>query len=241
MSYYECVRCNYIVIRNSDMVKHLNRKLKCNRNMASYKYSDEEIITLSLTIKKKVNIETKNIIKKPITCNDCGKIFTRIDNLKTHQKNSCKKIIKNNIQNIDNETENIQYNIHNIINVENITNNNFIILNKINIKSFDEKWTVEHIDEHLKQCILLSTTKYSDLLEEILKNKENLNVIIDKESSGGLVYKNDNDLYVHMKLKEIIEQSMLKLNEQLNLFYSSISDTTKINLDIINNEKKISD
>ena len=26
-----------------------------------------------------------------------------------------------------------------------------------------------------------------------------------------------------------------------NLFYSSISDTTKINLDIINNEKKISD
>ena len=33
--------------------------------------------------------------------------------------------------------------------------------------------------------------KYNTELEEILKNEINLNVIIDKDSDSGLVYKND--------------------------------------------------
>ena len=91
------------------------------------------------------------------------------------------------------------------------------------IKSFDEKWTTEHIDKYIKQLILLSEHKYTNLLTEILKNKENLNVIIDKESKYGLVYKNNSELFVNMKTKEIIDKSMEKLYEQLNDFLESIN------------------
>jgi len=99
---------------------------------------------------------------------------------------------------------------------------------------------MEHIDKYISQVILLSENKYTNLLGEILKNKENLNVIIDKNSPYGLVYKNDNDMYVNMKVNEIIEQSMKKLYEQLNVFYTNFAtnDILKINKDIIEKEKR---
>ena len=48
---------------------------------------------------------------------------------------------------------------------------------------------------------------YTKLLEEILKNEINLNVIIEDETNSGLVYKNDDDKYVNMKIHDIIEKS----------------------------------
>ncbi len=56
---------------------------------------------------------------------------------------------------------------------------------------------------------------YTSLLREILKNEINLNVIIDKESNSGIVYKNNIDKYIQMKSKDIVENTMKKLNEQL--------------------------
>ena len=141
---------------------------------------------------------------------------------------------------IENHIES-QYNIANQHNIS--TTNNVIIVNSNNLCSFNEKWTIEHIDEYLRNNIFLSGTKYTDLLDEILKNKNNLNVIIEKDSNYGLVYKNEDELYVNMKVKEIIEKSMDKLYEQLNDLYLSIESENKmkINTKIIENEKKIMD
>lgn len=242
MSYYECKRCNYKVRRNSDMKRHLDRKIKCPKNIESYKLTDEEIYDLSMIINKDNKI--KNIIiKKDNICQYCSKVFSRLDNLKKHEKSSCKKniLLENNLNTKSNNILNIT-NIEHKTHIENQTNNIIIInSNNVDLKPFDNNWATEHIDSYLKQIILLSENKYTDLLDEILKNKSNLNVIIEKDSSYGLVYKNDNDMYVNMKVKEIVDKSIHKLYDQLNVFYSSLINNSlnkKINSNLIENEKK---
>lgn len=245
MSYYECFRCKYRSKRNSDMKRHLNRKVKCPKNIEAYNYSDEDLYNLSF-IAHNEDLSICNNLEEDVgkvLCNYCFKPFSRPDNVKRHQKNFCKKINYNNL----NKTGNIINNITNIDNhTNNQTNNNIIIINANNttLKPFDGDWTIEHIDSYLRQIILLSETKYTDLLDEILKNKENLNVIIEKDSNSGLVYKNEDELYVNMKVKEIIDLSMQKLYDQLNSLYSNVLSNQisyKINTNLIENEKKILD
>lgn len=252
MPYYECYKCKYITSKKNDMKKHLERKIKCPKTIECYSFTDEELFKLSMELNNN-NMPNSNNTN---VCKYCNKSFTRNDNLKRHENNICKKKNIHNIQNISN-TQNTHPNIqtthttqtinnidHQTI-IDNQTNqtNNIIIINS-SLKPFDEQWTTEHIDKYLRQIILFSETKYTDLLDEILKNKENLNVIIEKESNSGLVYKNDNELYVNMKVKQIIDISMQKLYEQLNSFYSNIIANQipyKINNDVIENEKKILD
>jgi hypothetical protein len=232
------------------MIRHLNRKIKCIKNMDAYKYLDDEIYELSLTLHRFIDSD------KEYKCENCNKFFTRQDNLKKHFRFTCKpikEVVKQNIIKIDKNTNisNISNitNISNISNISNITNqtnietnNNIIIINptSLSLKSFDEKWTTEHIDKYIKQLILLSEHKYTNLLTEILKNKENLNVIIDKDSKYGLVYKNNSELFVNMKTKEIIDKSMEKLYEQLTDFYNGIinNNILELNTNLIENEKK---
>ena len=244
MSYYKCLRCNYKTYRYNDMRKHLNRKIKCTQDIDSYKYDDNFINEQSLLLKYK---ENGDIEKKPtsddnkIKCNNCNINFTKKSNLSRHLKNCVIKVpVSTGPPYIENHIES-QYNIANQHNIS--TTNNVIIVNSNNLRSFNEKWTIEHIDEYLRNNIFLSGTKYTDLLDEILKDKNNLNVIIEKDSNYGLIYKNEEELYVNMKVKEIIEKSMEKLYDQLNDLYSSISNDNKmkINTNILENEKKIMD
>jgi hypothetical protein len=253
MSFYECYRCKYRSKRNSDMKRHLNRKIKCPKNIEAYNYSDEELMNMSIVshydelyinndiqIVKNINLE-EDLYKNK--CAYCSKTFSRSDNVKRHQKMFCKKIMINVYNKNNKNSSNI---INNITNIDNQTNNNIIIINTNNttLNPFDREWTIEHIDSYLRQIILLSETKYTDLLDEILKNKENLNVIIEKDSSSGLVYKNDNELYVNMKVKEIIDLSMHKIYDQLNFLYSTVLNNKisyKINTNLIENEKKMLD
>ena len=246
MSYYKCLRCNYKTYRYNDMKKHLNRKIKCTQDIDSYKYDDNFINEKSLLLKYNENgdIEKKTTgDDNKIKCNNCNINFTKKSNLLRHLK-KCVIEVPEQQQPSSNHIENhieTQYNIANQHNIS--TTNNVIIVNSNNLRSFNEKWTIEHIDEYLRNNIFLSGTKYTDLLDEILKDKNNLNVIIEKDSNYGLIYKNEEELYVNMKVKEIIEKSMEKLYEQLNDLYSSISNDNKmkINTKIIENEKKIMD
>jgi hypothetical protein len=228
------------------MKKHLNRKIKCTQDIDSYKYDDNFINEKSLLLKYNENgdIEKKTTgDDNKIKCNNCNMNFTKKSNLLRHLK-KCVIEVPEQQQPSSNHIENhieTQYNIANQHNIS--TTNNVIIVNSNNLRSFNEKWTIEHIDEYLRNNIFLSGTKYTDLLDEILKDKNNLNVIIEKDSNYGLIYKNEEELYVNMKVKEIIEKSMEKLYEQLNDLYSSISNDNKmkINTKIIENEKKIMD
>ena len=186
MSYYQCIRCNYIAKRNSDMKRHLERKIKCFRNINSFKINETEIYKQSLTLKKEPLLEntdsTSNSLEiqnttseNGVQCEYCNKLFSEKYNLRKHQKRSCKGLKKleldklNNIggnkQDINNINNNL--NIEKQVNISNQTTNsgNIIIINQNNLESFDDKWTTEHIDNYIRQMILLSDHKYTNLLE----------------------------------------------------------------------------
>jgi len=224
-----CSNCNKLFSRKDNLNTH---KKKCqfiviesNSNSNNTKKIDEgykEFNPCDLN-----NFKNNTTFQNSNCDNDLNSTFGIKSNLGQNSNTGTTTNIQNNVLNIENQT-----------NIENHTNN-IIILNPT-LQPFDNQWSMEHIDKYISQVILLSENKYTNLLGEILKNKENLNVIIDKNSPYGLVYKNDNDMYVNMKVNEIIEQSMKKLYEQLNVFYTNFAtnDILKINKDIIEKEKR---
>ena len=74
--------------------------------------------------------------------------------------------------------------------------------------------------------IMMSEYMYSQLLDSILQNENNNNVIIDTDKKSGMVYVNHNDKYISMKSKQIVEKSMEKLNEQLNIINKNNKEGT---------------
>ena len=233
---YICYRCFYMINKRSSFINHINRKKKCIKDKESYKYNDNEIEFL-------INSQIQYIDTCKNNCNICNKQFIDEKSLNNHlnehnnsenksytNKNNndakiidkvvCDNIIINNIQN------NIQNNIH------------------ININQpvpFDKDWDLSKIDSNDIQNLLLSNVMYTKLLEEILKNEINLNVIIEKESNFGLVYKNEKDKYINMKIKDIIDNSMIKLNKHLldlnNNLNSNILDKYMVDIKNRINEK----
>ena len=273
MSYYQCYRCNFISKQKTGMIRHLDRKIKCIKNIQSYKYSDDELYKLSLTSIKENSFDnellneckycykqfsTKGNLKKHIIKHEDGSIpvypkeYYENKNRKNNQITINKKNSYNNLNNgnhgnntnhsgihnysdsnsnITNDTEYIQYcdddkNINQTIN--NITvNQQFNNYNIINMKypnSFDKDWDLSQISYENK-LFLINTcnTKYSELLRFILQNDDNLNIIIENETNTGIVYKNDIEKYIHLNKEDIIDQSLTKLNQQLNNLCKEIS------------------
>jgi hypothetical protein len=230
---YKCNRCDiYETEKFNDMKKHFNRKNLCKQSEKYMFLSDDQMLCMSLIpfCKNKENnmkhLENSNIISKNKKilfeelnkiernklkkCICCNKEFNLIYDLKKHFIMDCflttlnKPEIKIINQNI-NSNNNNSYNI-------NITNN--IYVDSKPPLSFDNNWNLSQISESERSNIMISNYMYTKLLEEILKNEINLNVIIDKDKESGMVYKDDK--YIQMKLKDIIENTMKKLNNHLN-------------------------
>ena len=145
-------------------------------------------------------------------CPICKKIFSRKYNLNRHQqKCSPTKLSTQFEENIVNNTTN------NFNTINNNYNKNLFV--NFNLEPFDNEWDVSKITKFTKHSILLSKIMYSNLLKIILDNEKNLNVLIEKDTNTGLVYKNNDDKFITMNIKDIIEQSMDKLNKHLNDFY----------------------
>lgn len=244
MSYYECRRCNFQTKQKTGMIRHLTRKNKCVKNIHSYKYSDEELYNMSLVILKN-DIQMKNN-----RCTICLKYFSTKGNLKKHIKKHEDGTIPN-IPVLDEEedfidnTEELLHSANEEINtkfmehhiasgqnnsqtINNITVNqqfnNYNIINMKNPNSFDKDWDLSQISyENKLFLITCCSTKYSELLKYILQNDDNLNVIIENETNTGIVYKNDIEKYIHLNKEDIIDQSLTKLNQQLNNLCKEIS------------------
>jgi hypothetical protein len=211
---YICYRCFYKTNKKSSFKDHINRKSVCKKIDKSYDYSDNEI---KILIDKQLNSKIDNENQK-FRCNICNKLFTENFNLKKHMKNhnTSMQDIKINLINGNNNT------------INNNTINNITIINNINLDikpiPFDEDWDLSKIDASTIQSILLSNVMYTKLLEEILKTDLNLNVIIEDQTSSGLVYKNDIEKYVNMQIKDITKNSMNKLNKHLMNLHSNLDN-----------------
>jgi hypothetical protein len=261
--YYQCRRCFYNTCKKTDMKRHLSKKIKCYRLVESYKIKDTDIEELSLTpifsdeIKNIDQLLSNNIINSSTNFNNieeyvdfidknnetkciyCNKIFFRKYELKRHVISSCKKkniIIKNNNNDItvDDNIDNISRSNITINNNQQINNIQINLFNNKNvINSFDNDWDVTDIDLQKKILLFLADNKYSKTMEEILKNKKNLNILFDKSSDTGLVYKNDIDKFINMKSDDIIISIIYKLYSHLINFYEDIKNNDFIkDLDI---------
>jgi hypothetical protein len=45
---YYCKKCSYKTINFNDLLKHINKQKKCNKNIESYQYSEDQLIVLTL-------------------------------------------------------------------------------------------------------------------------------------------------------------------------------------------------
>lgn len=250
-SYYECKSCSFICYQKNTMKGHLDKLKKCDRNLDSYKYNESDLYNLSL-----IRILNNN---KKVSCNICNKKFTNIYTLKRHQTS----FHGNEIINTDNDTDivkdtninkdnNIKINEDNIKNNSstscinntiNGNNNNLNIVNNnnnisINIINFDENWNTEHIDDEKKILLLLKKYKFTSTLENILENEVNLNVLIDKTGEDGLVLQNNK--FEKMNVKEIVQKTMKKLMDFLNIFNNEIHEKreNEFNLQFLDTEIK---
>jgi hypothetical protein len=235
-SNYECIKCNFTTNRLQIIRKHLNKKNKCDKiNLECLNYTDEEIYELST-----IRVYKRNDLK----CEFCKKTYANKNSLLNHQTNFCKKKAENNpIYNIKNTTSN-NSSINNSFNT-NIYDNSSNIIN-INIPiSFDKDWSMEHIDNCIKVFILNAESKYTKFLENILNNKINLNVIIDKDKNDAIVFSGDK--YENMEKNELFSKSMEKINDQLSklkedihkdLEYKEFINDSDKNIEIVNKKYK---
>ena len=246
-SYYECKRCFHKFYQKNDMKKHLEKKNLCERKVESYKYNNEDLHNLSL--ERNYNTEKTHI------CNSCNKNFYNNANLKRHIDKYCKKnnnnsIIDENIVEsvsvnaspiIEKQQDVCQIGENNINNVSNsnITNNSNNINININIaRSFDDDWDTSKIDINKKILLLVTNSKFTKTLENILENEVNLNVLIDTTTENGLVYNNKE--FTKMNVKDIVKKTMSKLHKHLTEFHSDIlnNDNDKPNKDKLDIDKK---
>lgn len=229
---YECKRCLYKCVKKSNMIRHLNRTNKCMKIGISYIMSDEELFNLSIiNVNEKIEVTKKdnNILKEEILekeddsekeedeenkCSICNKIFAKKSNLTRHMaKNICQINITNNI-NISQQ------------NINNINNNqqNHVNVNINLVKSFDEDWNIDNLDNFKKLGLILSGSKYSNTLKHICDNDNNLNVVYNEKHDYGLVFDKNDNKFNNMDIKEISDSSMEKIHKLLLNFHKELNE-----------------
>ncbi len=254
MTSHICKRCNYKTKQFNDMLRHINKKKTCPRNIDSIELSEDQMIIFSLmpynnekniicqtdiehlsnsnflydNLEELTKILYDTYKNKSKICLYCKEEFVKFIDLRKHILTNCfinelhkKENDKKSANNVsvanNNMSTNDSYNTNcNNTNNTNVTNN----ITNINIEfktpvPFDDDWDISQINQEKKTTCLVSSIMYTELLKEILKNDTNLNVIIDKKSDSGMVYKNDIDKYIQMKIQDIIDNTMEKLKKHL--------------------------
>jgi hypothetical protein len=215
---YECKRCFYKTTLKTDMRRHLNRKIKCPRIVESYKYTEDELETLSLTLinkndnldKNEIKDVSENEIKDSSNINDivlyitknkinkcmyCNAQYSRHYELKRHIKNNCKMLNKGSDQLINNvENKVIKNSVTN--NVTNITNNqqvNNITINVYNNNNNPPNNILLPFDDKWDISKIDDKKKLTLFLED-KKYSKTMEEILKNDKNLNVIFDKDNDL-----------------------------------------------
>jgi len=216
------------------LIPHINNK----QNIDIKKNQNKNIVN------KKKLFELLSLIEKNKlkVCPLCNEKFNKIIDLRNHLIINCISIdLENNVKNknlstisnnstISDNNPIISGNNNSTISVNNVVNN----INNIHVYSpisFDSDWNTDYLTNEEKNLLIVSMVKYTKTLEYLLKNKNNHNVLIDKETNSGLIYKNNN--IEKLSIDEICNQSFDKLYNHLNSFYK---DSKNINVGSVDPE-----
>lgn len=194
-------------------------------------------------LKQIINKTKGNNHKK---CCFCNKEFFRKYELIRHiENNQCvvlkEKKNKCNIQNnyIENKTINNQNIGNQQINTQQINNisinvyNNSNVVNENNEKilnGFNEEWDISKIDLQKKLLLFVSDNKYSNTMEEILKNDKNMNILLKENENDSIVFQENK--FINVNNDEIIVRTMYKLYNHLLKFYTDIKGENLANKDL---------
>ena len=200
-------------------------------------YKFRESTVLSDNNNEIFNLLTEKNINRCKTCNFCNKNFNDKLELRKHillncfieniNKKNTEKVMNHDCRKIDcNITD--SYNTNNFnspVTINNI-NNNIININMKCPLSFNNDWDTTHIDFNTLNSILISNHLVMTYLEEILKNDNNLNVILDNNDADGLVF--DESKYIKMRKEEITDKTMDKINNDITKFLEDDERKEKI-------------
>jgi len=228
----DCLYCKRIFYRKYELIRHIQNK--CNKKQ---KYIDD-------FKEHKFQISKKKDSIKNLNSNSCVHSFNEYLNSK--EFNSSKEYLhfKNNQEFSEyssndqednhhatvNNTMNQMFNNQQINNISINVYNNEENKQKFYMIPFDQEWDLSNIDHQKKLLLFLSDNKYSNTMEEILKNDKNKNVLFDDDNDSGLVFQDDK--FINMASDEIIIKMMYKLYDHLNTFYNEIKNNDYINCDL---------
>lgn len=219
---FNCKTCNKNFSNNNNLKRHIEKScIKPNEIIESI--IDEEINTEKNTeINTEINTEKNTEKNTEIICSEISN--ENSESIKIENPNL--EILA---ENIDSKPETIQIGNNNINNINSNINSNNISIN-INItKSFDDDWDTSNIDINKKLVLLLTNSKFTKTLENILENEVNLNVLIDNNTNNGIVF--NNNQYVNMNVKDIVKQTMIKLHKHLTEFHTDITYPNILDID----------
>lgn len=215
---------SYMKLKDSELI-HVNHEKVIDTIDNKWIYDENQLNFI-------INYYKKNNIKECCFCNKC--FFRKYELLRHIEKNQCSILIekknehlkKNSIIETHDKVETPQTqtnqinNFHiNVFNQSNIVNNNYLLNN------FNEEWDISKIDIQKKLLLLLSDNKYTNTMEEILKNDKNMNVLLNEEENNGIVFQENK--FVNLDNDEIIIRTMYKLYNHLLKFYQEIKNDNK--------------
>ena len=235
----ECVRNVESYSLSEEQIQELSFKNKQEKDLIYVDTKDETDLVDDNWIYSETNfnqlVSSYKKNNKKICCFCKKEFFRKYELLRHLEKKQCgilkEKSQNNTIQNTYIE-KNIEQNIENQqINNQQINNININVYNNSNIieseakkilKNFNEDWDISKIDIQKKLLLLLSDNKYSNTMEEILKNDKNMNVLLDENNQSGIVFQENK--FMSVDNDEIIVSTMYKLYNHLLKFYNDIKN-----------------